>query len=615
MGKKSRGTNDLLYIDRAVIREVKSRKKNLAMAWIDYKKAYDMVPHSWIVECLDLFGVAENIRTLLVNSMEKWKVMLCAGNLELGEVDIKRGIFQGDSLSPLVFVLALIPLSLILRKAKAAYEFSRSKEEINHLLFMDDLKLYSRSEKGLDSLVQTVRVFSEDIGMEFGIEKCAMLVMERGKIVKSVGIELPDNKVIRSLQEGESYKYLGILEADKFLEEEMKLKVSKEYFRRLRKVLKSKLSGGNLVKGVNTWAVSLLRYSAAFICWSKCELQTIDRKTRKLFTMYGGFHPKSDVDRLYVPRKEGGGGLISIEDCVELAIRGLEVYVNGSEERLIQAARGDKIDGLEAASILKKSKKEKRLADWVGKPLHGQYLRQTKEVSSEQNWRWLQNGDLKRETESLIVAAQNQSIRTNLVKAKIDKSQGDLLCRLCKKADESIDHIGSGCSKLAQKEYKRRHDNLGKIVHWKVAKECRFEVVSKWYEHEPESVLENEDYKILWDFSIQTDHVIEARRPDLVVVDKKERTCKIIDFAVPGDSRIEEKEKEKIEKYQDLGRELKKLWNVRMKIIPLVVGSLGAIPKQFDKRLKDIGISVGIGQVQKTVLLGTARILRKVLEI
>ena len=77
---RSRGTNDLLYIDRAVIREVKSRKNNLAMAWIDYKKAYDMVPHSWIKECLDLFGVAKNIRTLLVNSMEKWRVMLCAEN-------------------------------------------------------------------------------------------------------------------------------------------------------------------------------------------------------------------------------------------------------------------------------------------------------------------------------------------------------------------------------------------------------------------------------------------------------------------------------------------------------------------------------------------------------
>ena len=127
---------------------------------------------------------------------------------------------------------------------KAAYEFSESKEKIDHLLFMDDLKLYSRSEKGLDSLAQTVRVFSEDIGMEFGIEKCAMLVMKNGKIMKSVGIELPDGKVIKSVQEGESYKYLGILEADKFLEEKMKLNVLKEYIRRLRKVLKSKLNVG-----------------------------------------------------------------------------------------------------------------------------------------------------------------------------------------------------------------------------------------------------------------------------------------------------------------------------------------------------------------------------------
>ena len=171
-----------------------------------------------------------------------------------------------------MFVLALIPLSLTLRKAKAAYEFSENKEKINHLLFMDDLKLHSQSEKGLDSLVQTVCVFSEDIGMEFGIKKCSMLVMEKGKIVKSVGIELPDGTVIKSSQEGESYQYLGILEADKFLEEKMKLNVSKEYIRRLRKVLKSKLNDENLVCGVNTRAVSLIRYSAAFVSLRKSEL-------------------------------------------------------------------------------------------------------------------------------------------------------------------------------------------------------------------------------------------------------------------------------------------------------------------------------------------------------
>ena len=103
-----------------------------------------------------------------------------------------------------------------------------------------------------------------------------------------------------------------------------------------------------------------------------------------MFTIYGALHPKSDVDRLYIPRKERGRGLISIEDCVELAIRGIEVYVQGSEERLIQAARGDKIHGLEAASVLKRSKKEKRLEAWEKKVLNSEYLRQTKEVINDQ---------------------------------------------------------------------------------------------------------------------------------------------------------------------------------------------------------------------------------------
>ena len=92
--------------------------------------------------------------------------------------------------------------------------------------------------------------------------------------------------------------------------------VLKEYVRRIRKVLKSKLNGWNLVRGVNTWAVHLLRYSAAFVSSRKSELQAIDRKKRKLLIIYGELHTKSVVARLYILRKEGGRGLISIVDCV-----------------------------------------------------------------------------------------------------------------------------------------------------------------------------------------------------------------------------------------------------------------------------------------------------------
>ena len=113
--------------------------------------------------------------------------------------------------------------------------------------------------------------------MEFGIEECAMLVIEKGKIVKSAGRELPDGNVIKLLQDSESHKYVRLLEAQKCLGEDMRLKVSKEYFSRLKKVLKSKLNGRNLVQGVNICEVSLLRISAAFINWRKCKLQAVDR--------------------------------------------------------------------------------------------------------------------------------------------------------------------------------------------------------------------------------------------------------------------------------------------------------------------------------------------------
>ena len=107
------------------------------------------------------------------------------------------------------------------------------------MFLMDDLKLFARSEKALNSLFQRVSVVSEDIGMKFGIEKCAVVVLKRGNIIKSDGIVLPDDTVIKAMNEGDIYKYLAIMEADQILRKEMKEKVKKEYFRRTKKVLKS----------------------------------------------------------------------------------------------------------------------------------------------------------------------------------------------------------------------------------------------------------------------------------------------------------------------------------------------------------------------------------------
>ncbi|XP_074616678.1 uncharacterized protein LOC141876074 [Acropora palmata] len=300
--RRSRGTKDQLLIDKAILKDCKRRHTNLAMAWIDYRKAYDMVPHSWIGECLEMFGIAVNI----------------------------------------------------------------------------------------DSLVQTVHRFSID--MEFGIRKCGVLVLKRGKIAKMERVLLPDGQVMKEIED-RGYRYLGILETDHLKEKEMKDLFSKEYKRRLKLVLKSKLSGKNKIMAAKTWAVAILRYSAGVVEWKTDELKVLDRKTRKMMTLYGALHPKSDVDRVYLARQKEGRGLISCEMCVK---------------------------------------------------------------AEENNLPWM-----------------------------------------CNQKGEAINHILSECKMLAQKEYKRRHDNIARLVHWKLC--CKYDMSrgEKWYEHQPEGVVENEKCKIL----------------------------------------------------------------------------------------------------------------------
>ena len=159
-------------------------------------------------------------------------------------------------------------------------------------------------------------------------------------------------------------------------------------------------------------------------------------------------------------------------------------------------------------------------------------------LSHDKTWTWLRKGNFKRETKSLLIAAENHAIRTNHIKARIDKTQQNSKCRLCGDIDETINHIISECSKLAQKEYKTRHNWVGKVIYWEMCKKFTFDQTNKWYIHNPATVLENNTHQLLCDFDIYTDHLISARRPDLIIINKKKRTCKIVDFAVPADLRI-----------------------------------------------------------------------------
>ena len=112
--------------------------------------------------------------------------------------------------------------------------------------------------------------------------------MKRGKVLKSDGISLPDGWAMKSLSEGRCYRLLGVLQANEFKQKEVKEKVTKEYKRQVRKLLETKLNGGNLIRAINTWAIPVIRYSAPFLDWTIKEMRKTDRSTRKLFTMHNG---------------------------------------------------------------------------------------------------------------------------------------------------------------------------------------------------------------------------------------------------------------------------------------------------------------------------------------
>ena len=559
--KGARATKDQLLIDKVVLKEVKRFRKNVEMAYIDYRKAYDMVPHSWILEMMEVTGVAKNVGSLIRRSMSNWCTVLNSDGKNLGNVKIARGIFQGDSLSPLLFVLVMIPLTILLRKEMFGHRLTKDTSDniLNHLLFMDDLKLYGRNEEELERLVEIVHIYSKDVGMEFGLDKCGMLVIRKGVKVRSVGIELPDGEVIKELDE-KGYKYLGILQSDTVMEKQMKGKVKGEYFRRLKLLLKSKLYSGNLIKAINAWAVAVTRYSAGVVGWAAKELKGIDITTRKRMTFAGALHMRSSVDRLYIKRGKGGRGLIGVEDCFRAEEGSLACYAKGSKEWLMRIVAKDveeREDGKTYRKIVA-GETEDCLSE---KKLNEKKLGEMKEVETERNWQWLKSGFVSKSVEGFICAAQEQALTTRWLRAKIEKEDISEKCRICGKQMETIVHLVAGCEVLAKEGYKRRHDRVRLKVYWEVCRKYGIDYAEKWYNEAPDAVRISKDGKkeIWWDRKVETTVKLDYTRPDLVLFDREKEECIVADFSVPWDKNVLIKEQEKVAKYVPLAKNLTKV--------------------------------------------------------
>ena len=167
----------------------------------------------------------------------------------------------------------------------------------------------------------------------------------------------------------------------------MKDKIKKEYYKRVRQLTSSNLNGRNTMRAINSWGVSLVRYSAGILKWTKDELKTMDRKTQKIMTMDRMYHSQSDTDKLYIPRMEGGRGLLSIAYCVETQEQNLSLYLDRSEERLLRLSKSERVLPQYGRPVFttKKQKKEQRHKQWKEKQLHGKFI-ETEEIRSEETF-------------------------------------------------------------------------------------------------------------------------------------------------------------------------------------------------------------------------------------
>ena len=652
--RNSYGCKDQLLIDRMILENCRSSGKDLSTAWIDYRKAFDSVPHDWILKSLDLYKISPVISQFLKSAMEKWDTRLLLshqnGNLESSYLKIKRGIFQGDSLSPLLFCLCLTPLSNELNNTDSGYKVYDRK--VNHLFYMDDLKLFARNDRDLEGLLAIVKQFSDDICMEFGLDKCAKATFHRGRIRKTSNISLDFETKIRELDPEEAYRYLGVNEGDGINHATMKEKVRREYYRRIRLVMKTELNSKNRIQAINTLAMPVVQYSFSILNWNISDLQRMDRKTRKLLTCNRMLHPKSDVDRLYLPRGKGGRGLLQVEQSYRVATIGMCKYLECTNDWMMQlvlrheqnkSSHSIVKEGVRyarqidistehahvvdqpATKVAKSIKSKAKVAEqeklehrWSQKSLHGQYYLRSHQpdVDQQATHQWLRSSGLKAETEGFILAAQDQSLSTRNYEANILKNGSNPNCRFCNKHVETVDHLVSGCPVLAPNEYLKRHDRVGQYLHWCICHHFGIDVeAGSWWEHHPADVVETRDVTILWDFPINTDRTIKANRPDIIVKDRKAKTCLLIDMSVPSDQNVPVKTFDKLSKYKDLEIEIQKMWKMKAKTIPVIVGALGLVRVGTEGLLEEIPGCPKLQEIQKIVLTSTAHILRKTLSM
>jgi Reverse transcriptase (RNA-dependent DNA polymerase) len=650
--KGSWGCTDHLLINKMVLDEVRTHKRNLFCMWFDYKKAYDSVSHQWMSESLRLAKVPNALLLAIEELTRVWatKAYLHAENQSFETTTIKyhNGILQGDCLSMLLFMLTINPLSFLLNDIQCGYKAGKPSSrnlKITHLLFVDDLKTYAGNQTQALAQLDLITRYTADIGMKFGSEKCAYLNIINGKVT-SLGDKIQMNGLqLSELPKDDPYKYLGIDEDVRYRGEITKQRVRTEYIARVRKIWNSELYGRNKAQAHNIFAVPVLTPTFAILDWSKEEIHDLDVLTRKQLTMSGSFHRNGDVDRLYVCRKEGGRGLKSVYDAYICRMISVADHINDAAktnpllDRVREHENGRMLlassllrDALNITQQAEPERLSSRVAEaihanhlksWLEKPAHGYIMkkqRSSSDYSSIDSNLWLTSHSIPSHIEGYFCAIQEQEIDTRHLQRRRAKSTTplDSRCRHCRVQEEDICHIIGSCSRLCSSMYLPfRHDQVAKLVYTEILRLQDPAIEIK----PPEQVCTIGSTEVWWDRKIPCTPSVKFNRPDMVVWDRARKQATIIEIGIPLDVNVEETERTKRDKYMPLAIGLKRVYpEYTFQCIPIVVGATGLVTSSTKENLRAIGFNEKvttrlISGIVKKVVYGTVKVAKSALSI
>ena len=263
-----------------------------------------------------------------------------------------------------------------------------------------------------------------------------------------------------------------------------------------------------------------------------------------------------------------------------------------------------------------------KLEAWKQKSVHGYFLRKLDEISEDadmqQTWGWLQASTLTSEVESYICSLQDQEVNTKEAQKRHERNQAikqtmDSRCRLCKKNEENLQHILGVCPVISSNLYlNARHNPVAEVIYNEILKQNDIEN----HNDHPVNVLVTENIDLWWDQKITTPTAVAHNKPDIVIWDKHEKTCTIIDVSVPLDMNITKKAKEKRDNYISLASELQRVYReYKFRVVPIIIGALGVIPKTLKSHLSELNfqpenINYIIKTCQKKALIGSLKVVK-----